>query len=178
MNALFRRGPYLKLITRDGLNSGLIEEKEIEVEDDSGIITRYLGPVYGGTSDTDGASNPWLAQVISHLLGLKIDPYGDYYPGAVFHDLIFRRKLLQWNGGQWSKLTYVESGANPTLGQMDFARANSIFRALMFGLGTDNAKATLIYEALQEFGRTAWNDDAVIAAANPPAPFLPGNLRD
>lgn len=160
MNALFRHGPYLKLITRDGINSGLIEEKEIEVEDDDGTIYRYLMPVDGGASDTDGASNPWLAQVISHLIGLKIDPYGDYYPGAVVHDFIFRRKILQWLNGQWQKLTYVVSGANPAIGQMDMDRANRIFKALMFGLGTDNAKATVMFEALQEFGNKAWNDDA------------------
>jgi hypothetical protein len=30
----------------------------------------------------------------------------------------------------------------------------------MFGLGTDTVRATIIYQALELFGRKAWEDDA------------------
>lgn len=157
MNALFRGGSYLKVISRDGRNCGLLENKEVEVEEDDGAITRYLMVGDADTGDTDGASNPYFAQVISHLIGLNIDPYGDYWPAAVWHDLSFRGKLMQWVGGTWIKVT---RGDNVATGQMSLPRANIILKALMFGLGTDQAKATVIYEALVLFGKKAWDEDA------------------
>jgi hypothetical protein len=112
LNALFRHGPQLTVLTKDGLNCGLVAEKEIEVRDDNGTITRYLMEPRGGESDTDGASDPWISQAISHLLGLNIDPYGDYWPGAVFHDLLYRRLLKQWFNGQWCnfQIAHVRAG--------------------------------------------------------------------
>ena len=157
MNALFRGGPVLEVRTRDGLNVGLITPKEVVVEDDDGSMTFYQMPASAGEDDSDGASIPPPGQ----LFGL--DHYGSYWPGAVVHDFIFRRRLLQLLNNNWVKLTYVDSGANPKLGQMDFARANLIFKALMFSLGTDNTKATVIYDALVECGRKAWNEDASLS---------------
>lgn len=149
----------MKVVTRDGRNSGLLEEKEIEVEDDNGVITRYLMTADANPADTDGASIPSIASAISHLVGMGIDPYGDYWPGAVVHDFLFRRRLLQWVGNLWVAIIYVESNPDVSKGEMDFARANAIFKALMFGLGTNAAKATIIYEALALFGRKAWDED-------------------
>ena len=165
MNALFRGGPELITRSRDGLNSSIYAFKEIEVLNDDGTTTRY-GMEPSGGGDTDGASVPWVGQAISHLLGLNLDPYGDYWPGAVVHDLIFRRRLVQWIDGAWKKLTYVKAGADPAKGEMDFDRANAIFQALMFGLGTDETRRTVIYDALAIFGRRAWNDDAATSGTD------------
>lgn len=164
MNALIRGGPYFDLRTRDLLNFGLIEPKEIEVLDDNGVVTRYLLPVTGGDTDTDGASIPFAASVISHLIGLGIDRYGDYAPGAIVHDFIFRRKLMQWVNGVWTKLTIVESNPDVSKGEMDFARANEIFKALMFSLGTDDTRSMVVYQALSAFGKSVWDADGKIAA--------------
>lgn len=163
MNALLRGGPTLKVRTRDGLNCGILEFKEIEVLNDDGTVSRYGMEPSSGEDDTDGASVPAPGQIVG------LDHYGVYWSGAVTHDLLFRRRLVQWLDGQWRKLIYVESGADPAKGEMDFSRANQIFRALMFGLGTDHAKATIIYDALVVLGRRAWDEDAAAA------PIGPGN---
>lgn len=163
MNALFRGGPRLTVHTGDGLHCGIAQFKEIEVLNDDGTVSRYGLEPTGGEDDTDGASIPPPGQIVG------LDHYGDYWAGAVVHDLLFRRRLVQWINGRWQKLVYVEANAVPAMGEMDFARANQIFRALMFGLGTNQIKASIIYEALVLLGRKAWDDDAAAAAAGNPS---------
>ncbi len=58
-----------------------------------------------------------------------------------------------WTGTDWVKA------------QFERAEADELFRKLMFGLGTDDSKANVIYGALSKLGQVAWDEDGKAAAA-------------
>lgn len=150
MNALFCHGPYFDVRTKDCLNFLDLAPKEISVRWDDGTFARYRMPAHDFSKsqepDSDGASLPTLAKVVRPSLRERM------FGASRFHDAIFRRTLEVWTeGDKWIP-------ANLTMEQ-----GNQILEALMFIEATSEAERILVFEALQWFGRRAWNEDAILA---------------
>jgi hypothetical protein len=150
--ALFVGGPYFDLRTKDTLTFWHLCEKQITCRWDDGRFERYRIPAHdfnsSGDPDTDGASLPNLAKVLRPSLRERMT-------GAAFvHDSIFHRRFEVMRDGVWVKA------------QLTMADANELLKALMFIEATTEFERVIVFEALQEFGKRAWDEDAKLAEQN------------
>jgi hypothetical protein len=149
MNALFRHNPYFDVRTKDCQLFWNLKDKEIEARWDDGRFERYLLPAHklpeegvDDRPDSDGVSMPIISRVVRPTLRERI------FGAGFVHDGAFRKLLLVWRDGVW---------VNANLSMED---ANAIIEALMFIEDATEFERQAVYEALQAFGKKAYEEDA------------------
>lgn len=123
-----------KVSSRDGLNVILLDYLEYEAKDG----TRYRC-IPGSASD--GASTP-------PEIWIKYPPFGTYWPAAVLHDCCYRttiEKLMP--SGQWIRIA------------ADKNLADSLLLEAMESLGVSEFDRQAIYNAVKDFGDSAYIGD-------------------
>lgn len=124
--------------TFDGHNFALLKRPVWQMADG-----RILGGIIGGTSD--GASTPRAGWNV-------LPPFGLYWLAAYAHDLGYRCETEELVSGTWQDGTWRRI-------ELTKAYCDAMLLELMTGLGVDEATKLTIYNAVKDFGNTAFSDD-------------------
>jgi hypothetical protein len=161
--ALFVDGPYFDVRTKDCQNFWNLKVKELTARWDDDRFEIYQVPAHNlppsgyavdDRPDSDGASLPMPARMIRPSLRERI------FGAGFVHDAGFRKLLLVKRGDEW---------VNANLSEED---CNALIKALMFIEATSDAEREIVYEALQLWGKKAYDLDAKAAASLSPGVCL------
>jgi hypothetical protein len=143
--ALFRGGPYFDLRTKDCQLFWHLAPKEATCKWDDGRFFIYRIPAHdfskSADPDSDGASLFLLAKVLRPSLRERM------FGASLFHDSGYHGTLEVYRDGQWVL-------ANLTKDETD-----ELLKALMYIEAVTEEERVIVFEALEWFGKKAWDED-------------------